>query len=99
MTAEQRIVLDSVMMKGFNLLQMIFLQHRAGALDDEEFRGSKDGFQRAFQDSHTRESWQRLGPTMAFTDGFRAFMDQEIMGGDIAGQPGYFSTLRRGSES
>ncbi len=47
MTTEQKIVWDSVMMKSFNLLQMIFLQHRAGAMGEEEFRGSKDGFRRA----------------------------------------------------
>ena len=46
-----------------------------------------------------RESWNRLGPMMAFTDGFRAFMDEEIMGESITGHSNYFSTLRRGSET
>ena len=99
LTTEQVMILDSMMMKAFNLFQMIFLQHRAGAMGEEEFRGSKDGFGRAFQAPLMRESWKRLGPMMAFADGFRAFMDEEIMGESITGQSSYFSTLQRGSDT
>lgn len=94
LTSQQRLIVDSLMMKAFNLLEAMFLHHQSGAMGDNEFRAKKEGFRRGFQNAMGQESWRRLGPTMAFTDEFRQFMDAEIIGPGEITSGAYFDTFQ-----
>ncbi len=74
----QKIVLDASMMKGFNVLEGMFLNHRSGIVSDSEFREKVEGFRVSFRNPISYAAWRRLAPTMSFTAEFRHFMETEI---------------------
>ena len=95
LSSEQRIILNASMMKSFNLLEGMFLQHLAGNLRDREFLAKAEGFKTAYQDTLVRDAWQRLGSTMAFTREFRTFMDAEILNTPSLNPSSYYATFRK----
>jgi hypothetical protein len=68
--------------KNFNTWETTFLQHRAGALDDDVFlgrvRGNRDAWAAPINRFYLHHGWQEF-KSSAFSDDFVKFMEKEIV--------------------
>ena len=95
LTSEQKLILNASMMKSFNVLEGMLLQHRAGTLCDREYFAKAEAFEKAFRSPLIWNAWKRLGPVMAFTSEFHTYMDTELYGTtEAASDHHYFGTFR-----
>jgi len=95
LTGEQKLILNASMMKAFNVLEGMFLQNRAGILGDREYLAKVEGFKISMRNALVRDAWQRLNPTMAFTQEFRTFMDTEVFNTSEFDNDSYYERYRK----
>ena len=96
LTGEQQPVLNASMMKGFDVLEGMFLQYRAGTLGDSEFATKAEGFKATFRSPLVRKAWERLRPTRSFTHEYRVFIETEVFNTpELDDNDPYFSSYKK----
>ena len=85
LATDQRLLLDSFSYHNFNTMEVTFLHHDAGTMDDAVFAGKVRAFRMAMGNSLAVEAWERH--RMGHSDRFQRFMDEEVVANSGVGAP------------
>jgi hypothetical protein len=99
LTTEERLIFDAYVMKGFYILEELLLNLENGVISKKRFEAKAGGFKVSYRNPVIRESWQRLQPTMSFTDEFSDFMANEVFGDGEIEEKSYFYQLGGGQDA
>lgn len=78
-TSEADVIWLGCQMKMFNSMEVCFLHHRAGAMDDHVFEGKVVGFKSAMSQERNKASWAEMRDVMGFSGEFKEFMDTVLI--------------------
>jgi hypothetical protein len=77
--SEADLIWMGLQMKMFNSMEVCFLNHRAGAMDDHVFEGKVGGFKSAMSQERNKRSWIEMRDVMGFSGEFKQFVDSVLI--------------------
>ena len=98
-TTQERLIHDAYLMKGFYVLEELLMNFENGVISKKQFEAKAGGFKVSFRSPIVQESWQRLQPTMSFTDEFCDFMASEVYGDGEIDEKSYHYQLGGGKDA
>ncbi len=88
LNTKQRLLMDVFTFGNFNLIELTYLHHRAGTMDDQVFDGKVQGFRSWMGNPNAQEAWDRNRRNYSLE--FQDFMDTEIVAKATGSAPLFF---------